>query len=257
MQVEQITYGSVNRSRMKGYQIIGKSEGVDATTASAFCQWAPSHNSLDVTDEQDQQDAWSLSFCALSDYHYSIARSVHGAPEYSGRGGLSVVTNSLIMTRRQLLSYHFNPIAIARTAMTLGNLILRGDYEDHLPCVTLPQRSLPFLKPNSSFTNSEPPILPDHAVEWTARECCSLLRDNRRVMIVGESDPLPILSLVFDQLKPNERSEVSFACGLRPSSRRDYRLQFTNQRMSPRLLKELERSGIAPIDITRVLVESA
>lgn len=257
MQVEQLTYGSVNRSRMKGYQVIGKSEGIDATTAGVFCQWAPSHNSLEVGSVESPKDAWGLSFFPLSDFRYAIARSVHGAPEYSGRGGLSVVTNAMVMTRKQLLCYEFDAISVVRTALVFGNLILRGDYEENLPCVTLPARSLPFDVPASDFSGIKPPLLPDHAVTWTARECCSLLRDNRKVMIVGPSDPLSILSLIFKQLKPNERSEISFACGLRPSSRRDYRLQFTEQQMCPRLQRDLDRSGIVAIDIARVLVESA
>lgn len=99
MQVEQITYGSVKRRRMKGYQIIGKSPGVDATMSSAFCQWAPSHNSIDVGSNHVIQDAWGLSFFPLSEFHHSVARSVHGGPEYSGRGGFSVVTSALVMTQ--------------------------------------------------------------------------------------------------------------------------------------------------------------
>ncbi|MCA9138379.1 MAG: hypothetical protein KDB00_16525 [Planctomycetales bacterium] len=254
MQVEQITYGSLNRSRMKGYQIIGKSPGIDGTTASSFCKWAPSHNSLEVGSDQAAQDAWGLSFFPLSDYHYAIARSVHGGPEYSGRGGLAVVTAALVMNRKQLGAYEFHGVDIARTAIALGNLILKLDQDETLPPVTLTVRPLSMSQPKSDFTDSTKPLLPGHAVNWIARETVSLLRDNRKVMIVGKSDPLPILTLLLDQLTPRERAETSFACGLKPSSRRDFRVQFTQDIMSPKMQKELDRSGIAPIDIARVLV---
>lgn len=256
MQVEQITYGSMNRSRMKGYQIIGKSPGVDATVSSEFCKWAPSHNSLEVGSDQVAQDAWGLSFFALSDYFYAIARSVHGGPEYSGRGGLAVVTNALIITRKQLATYEFHGVDLARTAITLGNLILQLDRDGTLPTVTLTHRPISMQQPVSDFADSTPAVLPGHAVNWIARETVSLLRDNRKVMVVGRCDPLPILTLLLDQLTPKERAETSFACGLKPSSRRDFRVQFTQDVMSPKMQKELDRSGIAAIDIARVLVET-
>ena len=255
MQVEQITYGSLKRRKMKGYQIIGKSPGIDATMASAFCKWAPSHNSLEVRDNQEATDAWGLSFFPLSDYHYAIARSVHGGPEYSGRGGLAVVTNALIMSRKQLAAYEFHGVDVARTALVLGNLILKLDQEESLPMVTLTARPLSLLLPQSDFTDSTPSILPSHAVNWIARETVSLLRDNCKIMIVGKCDALPILTLILDQLTPKERSETSFACGIKPSSRRDFRIQITQDTMTPKLQKELERSGIMPIDIARVLVD--
>ncbi len=256
MQVEQISYGSVNRSRMKGYQVIGKSAGVDTNIATAFCQWAPSHNSLETSGDQTLLDASGLSFFALSEFRYAIARSVHGGPEYSGRGGLSVVTSALVMTRRELVSYDFHAVDVARTALAFGHLILPIDKDETLPCVTLTRRALPLALPKSDFSNSTPEKLPSHAIQWIARETASLLRDDRKVMIVGDCDPLPVITLIFDQLNNTERAETSFAFGIKPSSRRDFRVQFTQQRMSPRLQREMDRAGIAAIDVSRVLVES-
>lgn len=256
MQIEQITYGSVKRTRMKGYQIIGKSPGVDSTTSSVFCQWAPSHNSIEVGSKQDIQDAWGLSCFPLSDYHFAIARSVHGGPEYSGRGGFAVVTSALVMTRNQLAAYDFHAIDVARTAITLGNLILTTQRDDGLPMITLTRRPLSLPQPISDFTDSTPALLPGHAVNWIARETVSLIRDNRKVMVVGKCDPLPILTQLLDQFSAKERSNISFACGLKPSNRRDFKVQFTQDVMSPRMQKELERSGIVAIDIARVLLET-
>lgn len=256
MQVEQISYGSLKRRRMKGYQIIGKSAGVDATVASAFCQWAPSHNSIQVGPDQPITDAWALSFFPLSEYYYALARSVHGGPEYSGRGGFAVVTSALVLTRKQMSAYDHHAVDLARTALTLGHLILPMGTDEVMPSVTLTRRPLSLPQPVSDWTDSTPPLLPSHAVNWISRETVSLLRDHRKVMIVGCCDPLPVLTLILDQLSSSERSQISFACGLKPSSRRDFRVQFTQDRMSPKLQKDLDRSGIAPIDIARVLVET-
>ena len=256
MQVEQIIYGSANRSRMKGYQIIGKSPGVDAALASEFCKWAPSHNSLEMKEESELTDAWGLSCFALPDYRYAIARSIHGGPEYSGRGGFAVVTNALVLTRKQLQQFAFDALAVARTAITLGQLILQVAPEEELPQVALPSQAINMPAPQSDFADSSLPILPSHAVSWVAREARSLLGDNRKVMIVGDCDPLPILAELMEESSSNERSQISFACGLKPSNRRDFRLQFTYQPMSHKLQRELERSGTASIDLARVLIET-
>ena len=256
MQVEQISYGSLKRRRMKGYQIIGKSPGVDSPMAGAFCKWAPSHNSIETVDDQPPTDAWGLSFFSLTDRNYAIARTVHGGPEYSGRGGLAVVTNALVLSSKQMAAFEFHAIDLARTAIALGKLVLQLDNDESLPAVTLTGQPIALHPPESDFTDSTPPLLPRHAVNWIARESVSLLRDERRIMIVGRCDPLPILTLLLDQLKPPERAEASFACGLKPSNRREFRLQFTQERMSPKLQKELDRSGIIAIDIAKVLEET-
>ena len=167
-----------------------------------------------------------------------------------------MVTSALVMTRKQLAAYEFHAVDIARTAITLGNLILRIERDENLSAVTLTNRPFSLPQPQSDFTDSTPARLPGHAVNWIARETVSLIRDNRKVMIVGKCDPLPILTLLLDQLTPKERCETSFACGLKPSSRRDFRIQFTQDLMSPKMQKELDRSGIVPIDIARVLVET-
>ncbi|MCO8124655.1 hypothetical protein NHH03_23150 [Stieleria sp. TO1_6] len=256
MQVDQVTYGSVKRHRMNGYQIIGKSEGVDLTMSSTFCQWAPSHNSLEVGQGHAALDAWGLSYFPLSEFHFVVGRSVHGGPEYSGRGGLSVVTSALVISRKHLMGFEFHAIELMRTALALGYLILPIDHDESLPQAALPRRPLQLPPPKSDFIDSTPAKLPDHAVQWIAREICSLVRDGRKVMVAGHSDPLPILTQMMDQMTPTERSEASFACGLKMSSRRDFRIQFTQEKLSTRLHKELERSSIVPIDVARVLVDS-
>ena len=166
------------------------------------------------------------------------------------------MTNALVLDRQQFAQYDNHPIDAGRTAMALGHLILQRESGDSLPTATLPQSPLSLRLPDSDWTDTAPPRLPAHVVQWVARESCSLIRDDRRVMIVGPCDPLPILTLLFDQLSISERPEVSFACGLKFSKRREFRLQFTYQEMSVKLQKELQRSEIEAIDLVRVLAET-
>lgn len=241
---------------MKGYQIIGKSAGIDAGIAGSFCKWAPSHDSLEVMEEQELADAWGLSFFPLGDTHIVIARSMHGGPEYSGRGGLAVVTSALVMTRKQFAQYSSHAIDVARTAITLGYLILPAGQEDVLSPARMTGKPISLPMPKSDFSDGSESQLPSHVTRWVARESCSLLRDGRKIMIVGPCDPLPILTTLLDELKPNERSAISFACGIKSSNRRDFRLQFTFERMTPKLRKELERTGVIAIDLAQVLLET-
>ncbi|MEM6469131.1 MAG: hypothetical protein AAF802_06140 [Planctomycetota bacterium] len=257
MQVERIHYGSADRQRMKGYQIIGKSAGIDGTLAGEFCKWAPSHSSLEIAESQDEVDAWGLSYFPLGQTHVAIGRSIHGGPEYSGRGGLAVVTSALVMTRKQFAEYQFHAVDVARTAIALGYLTLPLNQEDVLDAARMTGKPISLPMPQSDFMDQTEALLPSHVTRWVARETCSLLRDGRKLMIVGPCDPLPVLTTLLDELKPAERSGISFACGIKFSNRRDFRLQFTFESMTAKLRKELDRAGITAIDLAQVLMESA
>ena len=49
------------------------------------------------------------------------------------------------MSRKQLAAYEFHGVDIARTALVLGNLILKLDQEESLPMVTLTAKPLSLL----------------------------------------------------------------------------------------------------------------
>lgn len=234
---------------MKGYQLLGQSEGIDSRTAKEFCRWAPSHGALGSSP-----DAWGLSFFPLSDDSFAIARTMHGGPEYSGRGGMAVVTRALVVSRRQLAEFENDPIALARTALALGHLIFPASIPKVLGEIVIPNRSLPFDLPESDFADRTEPLLPPHAVRWVARESASLLKSQAQVMICGPCDPLPILFLLFDLLDADQRSGISFACGLKRTARREYRIQFTDEKLDAALQRQLTLQSITPIDLNRVLV---
>ena len=249
MFIDQIVYGSANRAHMKGYQVLGQSEGVDNEVTKRFCRYAPSHGTLGKSP-----DAWGLSFFPVDDSRFAIARSMHGGPEYSGRGGLTVVTRALIVTSSQLSLYSNDPISFARTAMALGHLILPDAMPQNLPVIEIPDRPLPMEQPQSDFADLSEPALPAHAVKWVAREAFSMLNDGSQVMICGVCDPLPILYLMYELISAGNRPLISFASGIQRSSRRSYRVQFTDEPLDPSLSRQLSKQAIAPIDLERVLV---
>ncbi|TWT88058.1 GAP1-N2 domain-containing protein [Stieleria varia] len=249
MILDQLIYGSANRNRMKGYQLLGQSDGVDTRTAKQFCRWAPSHGALGT-----EVDSWGLSFFPLENDLHCIARTMHGAPEYSGRGGMSVVTRGLVISSSQLSKFDNDPIALARTAFALGHLILPANTNQTPVAVSLPTKSFPMEMPISGFANESEPLLPEHAVRWVARETASLLKIHERVMICGACDPLPILYLLFELLDSDVRPSISFACGLQRSTRRLFRVQFTDEKLDHAMQRQLAQQSIATIDLSRVLV---
>ena len=253
MSVDQITYGSVDRMRMKGYQIIGKSAGIDQAMSSSFCKWAPSHSSLEVDQFENNVDAWGLSYFPINDQQFALARSVHGAPEYSGRGGLTVMTRALVLNRQQMRQYEGQVVNLARIAMSLGGLILGDSANEVLEPFEIPENGFHLSELASDFTDSTEPVLEYGVQRAIVQHIQLLIQRGARVMVIGRCDPLPILSNVFSGLETQRRIATSFACGLKPTNRRVFQLQFTQETLSQRQHKELQRSNLEIIQIEDVL----
>ena len=146
MQVEQAIFTSLRSRKSQGYHLVAQSSGLDDQLARRLCTWGPSHASL----MNDHPDAESLNFHPLTDDWFAVSRTVYGGPEYSGRGGLQVFTQFLLLRREQLARYENHPLLVVQTAQLLGNLRLVSNILHHLPPVELPERPLAhFLDGNS------------------------------------------------------------------------------------------------------------
>lgn len=212
MQLPQVIYGSTDRGTMRGYQLLGRSPGIDDRVAKEFCRWAPSHGAL----QSDACDAVSLNFFPMDDDTFVISRSVYGGPEYSGRGGMEVVTIGLLVQRSQLAGYANNPIEMARTAIALGHLILPCSFRSSLLSVELPRRSL-----NYSDRSATVRVCGDD-VERTLR----LLETGQRVVMLGVDQPECFVDHVFQLIGDRNPAQLSFSTALQPSASRDFHLQF-------------------------------
>ncbi len=210
MQVSQLIYGSTGQGNLRGYQLLGRSPGVSESIVREFCRWAPSHDSL----QRHAPHAWSLNFFPLAADTWAIARSVYGGPEYSGRGGMQIVTIALLLDREQFAAYQNRPVDVARTAMSLGQLILPSATRGSLPVVSLPRIPFPSSPINrNSLENS----------------ICDLVRsveDGQRAYLLCDRDPIDVLDNVYQRLDPLTRLNTSFVTGLKPSVHRDVQLQF-------------------------------
>lgn len=246
MQIEQAIFTSADSGSMRGYQLVARSPGIDQRLAKELCRWAPSHASLWGDGAKD----WSLNFFPAGEGWVAITRTLYGGPEYSRRGGMQVVTTMLAMRVDQLAGYHFNPLAVARTALALGHLWLQPHPAERLATINLPPKS---VVPSGEEAGTA-------ALDGIAGERCSadrapratppllaqvldLLRDGRRVAVAGIRDPVAAFGELIALVPPAERADVSFTTGLKPSIRRAFRLHFLPT-ADPTLRRSLTSQGI-------------
>ena len=213
MRVEQAIFTSARTRRMCGYHLVARSAGIDDELAGQLSRWSPSHASL----LSSGLDATSLSFFPLDRGWVAISRSVYGGPEYSQRGGLQVVTLIFALRRDQLAGYDDNPLVLAHTAYTLGHLRLMAEIVERLPVAEIPDRA------PLSMASLQPSIPTQAAV---VEEVVGMVRQQRRVALIGVSEPLAVLGQLICRMPKTERLELSFTTGLKPSVDRPFQLHF-------------------------------
>ena len=156
----------------------------------------------------------------------------------------------LAMRVEQLAGYHFNPLAVARTALALGYLWLQPQPAENLPTITLPATSVvprgeesePVLSDGSDEERLAA-MRPSRATPPLLAEVLDLLRDGQRVAVAGIREPLAAFEELISQVPPEERIGVSFTTGLKPSIRREFRLHFLPT-ADPTLRRSLTSQGI-------------
>lgn len=215
MWAEQAVFASAERQHRKGYQLIAKSDGIDPAIAQELCRWAPSHGAM----VDPEPHAWSLAYFPADDRHIAVARTTHGGAEYSGRGGMEVVTAFLVLPIDEFARYDNDPVALARTALALGYLRLPDASNDHRGAVRIPDGPVPIRDPDDRAFR-------DEASDSRLGEIFKLVRHRRRVVVLGEPDPLAAVQRLIGRLAPAARLGLTFTTGLTWSMQREFRLQF-------------------------------
>jgi hypothetical protein len=214
IKLEQAVFASSDRGRMKGYQLVSKSPGVDRESSQELCRWAPTQI------PSDNPANWTINYFPISDETVAVTRTVLGGPEYSGRGGTQVVTLILLLTNEQFDSYSYNPIVVAKTAMAMGYLKLPMDMAcEQLPLAELP--TIPLVDPWNSRDERE-----QDSYRQLLDEVTELLMDSRRVAVVGLQKPIDAVERLVPRLTPEARRNFSFTTGLSPAVRRPFQAHF-------------------------------
>ena len=212
MIVEQAIFTSVPSVGVKGYQLVARSPGITAAAAKSLIRWGPSHGSLWST----HPTASSINYHPLDDTFVAVSRTMFGGPEYSGRGGLQLVTRSLVLRREQLRGYDNHPLALARLAYCLGHLRILTDLQKQLPPVDLPS--------NPTLDSQVTP--PQQGYRQALEGVQSALASGGRATLVYADDPQIVVDCLLSRMGPYERLDLSFSTGLKPARPRPFRFQF-------------------------------
>ena len=227
LQIEQAIFTSADGATMKGYQLVARSAGIDRELAQQLCRWSPSNGSIC----EDNLDHSVLSTFPLSDGRFAIARTTLGGPEYSDRGGIQVVTQLLVLREDQFARYQCNAFAVAKTAITLGEMRFRLATSPRLPLITLPDQP---LVPCVAIPHG--PTLKYHHVNPTdgmrvdlLLQVLQRLHDRQPVAVIGVEDSVTFASHVIERIPTDERPTISVTTGLHPTLNRPFRLHFLPQ----------------------------
>jgi len=228
MQIEQALFTSAQTSRARGYHLVARSPGIDDRLAQQLEHWAPSENALIDRDV----DAESLNYFPLDEDWVAFSRTVYAGAEYSDRGQFRTETNMLAVRRAQLSGYDFNPMVFARAALASGYLRLRSQLTSELPALEIPSS----LGKNPSGDDES------QQLSATSQEIAERFHEDRLV-VIGCSHPHRLIRHTALSLPSEQRLDLSFSTGLKPSTHRPFRVQFLPA-VSDDLVRELDARGM-------------
>jgi len=211
-EADQAIFTSINSPRGGGYQLAATSAGISPAEARELSAWGPSHDSLWETDEV----ARSYNFHRLQSGRLAVSRSIHGAAEYSGRGGRSVYTHFLVFSADQFARWDCNPFDILRAATHTEHALepvpqRLTNWQCELPCDTNRTRQISRLVEQAGG-----PLNVAAALDAVLR--------HDAVAFVGQPAAIEAVMEVLFLLLPEEtRCQISFATGLKYSPRRPVR----------------------------------
>lgn len=226
VQVDQAIFTSIRSGRVQGYQLAARSDGIDDRLAQSLIRWGPSHAALCSGD----RFAESVNFHAISEDRFALSRTMYGGAEYSDRGGLQLVTVIALVDASHLIDYEFDAVALMRQSRLDGRFRLPVEMTMRLPSLSLPDVSpAVFWKPATRSGD-----------EKLAEDLATRLANGEKLAITHCQNPLPLLQRIIARTPRDQRLNLSFCTGLKPTAHRPFRLHFL-----PGDSAELRRSAAA------------
>lgn len=228
MRLEQAIFTSVRSERLDGYQLAARSSGVTDEIAKELTSWGPAHDSLWISDP----GATSVNFHGLADGQCCISHTTLSGAEYSGRGGGRVYTQMIVLPREGLARFAGDPFLVLRALVASGRMIVYDQVPRDLATIPLIGRA----------GTGQPEWAAD-IVAKAGAETIGELTD----AVLGEAPVTVITDLVVERLfqtllhllDPDQRLDVSFTTGLKPSSRRPFKLSIVPD--DPSLVRQSQR----------------
>jgi hypothetical protein len=213
MRIEQAIFTSTNGPTNCGYRLVATSPEVTTDESQELARWGPSHDSLLESDAA----ASSIHFHGLASGRLCIGKSSHAGSEYSGRGGLRVYTQSLVIAREDFVRFANNPFAVIRAATAQGRMQVLE---------TVPPQLEP-LRLSGKTPAVDHALLADVLSRFGLDVVIGLVDavlTSQQVILVGDRARQPLIAALLNCLPVECRAELSFATGLKPSPRRHFRI---------------------------------
>lgn len=228
--VEQAFYASARSGQRDGYQVAAASAGATPEDLRELSVWCPSHDGLlDASGGTPSLNAFPLPSGARC-----VARSFASAPEYSGRGGVHVVTHALLLSAEDYRRFANNPFAVMQAAVAAGHAPSRMPQDRKLPSFRLVGRARPFDR------NAVRQAVTKYSLAGFVLALDACLDDNTTVIAL-QSGASQLLSALLSCLPVSLRGQISLASGLVYSPRRPY--QWLTHHQGATELRRLERNA--------------
>lgn len=235
MWLEQAVFTSTKTRHGEGYQVAARSPGVSNENVVALTRWCPSHASLQDTSVH----AESLNYHPLSDRQFALSRTTYGLQEFSGRGGLQVVTIAIIFNQHQLTGYDGDALRMSRVARSLGALRWRPSFPERISPVEIPDQEVS----ESVLASSLPPSPADPVIQ----RVLSLTRANHRAVLLAKTNPEKRIETILTAMDAAERSTCFFSSGLKWSKQRTFQLQVMHD-IDTRTRQRLHKNQVQIVD---------
>lgn len=211
--IEQAVFTSARTHRAAGYQLVGRSRGLAEDDARQLAAWGPSHDSL----RDLGPDSASVNFHPLPSGAFCVSRTLPAGFEYSGRGGHRVYTQCLIVPPDVLRRFGNNAFAVVRAAVAGGMFQLFDPVPEQLPSLSLVGGAVPV----------DQNLLARLATQFGPDRIAALLQaamNAECLAVAGGEWTADLIAGLVNCLPPHARTELSFATGLKYSSRRPLRV---------------------------------
>lgn len=212
--IEQAVYSSKVGRTVSGYHLCARSPGINEEVANELARWSPSHGGLPGRE----RNAVGFSFFRIGPRRLAVGRTVHGMPEYSGRGGLQVFTRYLVIPQTMFEAWGCDATRFILLARSQGWLQWEPGIRNELPALTAPGK----------WALREPPHR-IHGLSPLFERMKRHLKAGERIAVIGTDKPYEVLQMFLEGLDAAEKSELSFGAGLKPAAERPFRLQLFNE----------------------------
>jgi hypothetical protein len=228
MRLEQAIFTSVRSERLDGYQLAARSSGVTEELAKELTGWGPAHDSMWV----NEAGATSVNCHGLSEGRVCISLTTLSGAEYSGRGGGRVYTQMLVLPREGLAKFAGDPFLVLRALAASGRMFVYDQVPKDLPTIPLIGRA----------SGQQPDFVADvvhKAGAETIAELTEAVTGSQAVNVITDLSVERLFQALLYHLEPSERLDLSFTTGLKPSSRRPFKLSIVPD--DPSLVRQSQR----------------